>query len=163
MVWKDEHFDALQNLQAALDACRQQYNEEFPVQAADCAGQPPLSVYPWARHSGRVFHPDAEWTLFDLRRVDRYLARLVWTRTVSQHGEVTIGRHRYQLGCGYEGQTVSVRFIPTTRTFRFEASDGSWAVEREALGLDTIDLIGPAPIEPCPPTCFQLPLPLEGV
>lgn len=163
MSWKDQHFDTVEQLQALVDDCCQRYNYEFPVQAARCAGCPPLEVYPWAHHSGRPFHPELEWELFDLQRVDAYLADYVWTRPVSQHGEVKIGRHRYHVGCIHAGQTISVRFVPDQRAFRFEASDGSWSVDRPAIGLDKVDIIGRMPIEAAHPLVFQLPLPLEGV
>lgn len=163
MAWKDQHFDTVEQLQGLLDDCCQRYNHEFPAQAACCAGCPPLDVHPWARHSGRPFHPELEWELFDMQRVDAYLASSVWTRPVSQHGEVSIGRHRYQVGCIHAGETVSVRFVPVRRVFRFEASDGSWSVEHPAIGLDKADIIGQMPIEHAYPLVFQLPLPLEGV
>ncbi len=47
------------------------------VNAADCQGQPPLSVHPAARVSGRPFQPELEWQLFDLHRVDTFLAQQV--------------------------------------------------------------------------------------
>lgn len=160
-VWKDIHFDALAPMQQALDATRYCYNHEFPVQAADCKGRPPLSVYPHARHSGRPFHPDVEWLLFDLDRVDRYLSAFVWTRKVWSSGKVSVGGHSYLVGRAYAAQTVSVRFIPGSRTFRFQAKDGSLIVERPALGLDKATIIGRIPVTVCDSFCFQLPLALQ--
>jgi transposase-like protein len=163
MAWKDQPPDTVEQLQPVLDDCRQRYNEELPVQAADCAGQPPLIVRPWARHSGRPFHPGLEWMLFDLQRVDAYLAQQVWTRKVSARGTLQIGRHRYQVGSTHAGQTVSARFIPDQRIFRFQSSDGTLIAERPAFGLDKVDIIGHMPFEEAFPLSFQLPLPLEGV
>jgi transposase InsO family protein len=163
MAWKDQPRDTVEQLQSLLDDCRQRYNQELPVQAADCEGRSPLQVRPWARHSGRPFHSGLEWTLFDLQRVDAFLARHVWTRKVSAHGEVHIGRHRYQVGCHHAHMTVSVRFCPDTRSFRFQSSDGTLIAIRPAVKLDQVDIIGYMPIELALPEFFQLPLPLEGV
>lgn len=163
MAWKDEHFDNQKQLQATLDDRRQRYNEELPVQAANCQGHPPLEVHPWARHSGRPFHPDLEWMLFDMERVDAYLASRVWTRQVSASGNVSVGGHLYYVGRAHLEETVSVRFIRATRAFCFQLADGTLVAELPAVGLNKVDLIDYMPIEEAFPMTFQLPLPLEGV
>lgn len=163
MAWKDEHFDGLDDLQATLDDRRQRYNQELPVHAADCQGRPPLDAHPEARHSGRPFHPALEWTLFDMARVEAYLAARVWTRQISASGNVGIGHHVYYVGRAHPNQTVSVRFLPATRTFRFQLADGTRVAEQPAVGLDKVDLIGFMPLEEAFPLAWQLPLPLQGV
>lgn len=163
MAYKDQRFSSVEHLQAALDHSRHRYNNEFPAQASHCARHPPLTAHPWATHSGRAFHPDVEWTLLDLYRVDLHLASKIWTRTVSAIGTVEIGRHCYSVGRKRAHETVSVRFIPPTRAFRIEASDGSWVTELPSVGLDALDIIGRMPIQESCPVVFQLPLPLEGV
>lgn len=163
MVWKDVPLDTLAQFQLALDNGRHRYNTQLPVQASDCQGRPPLTVYPYAQHSGRPFHPDREWLLFDMQRVDAYLARFVWTRKVTVKGEVTIHKHRFRVGVPYIGQTVSVRFIPDSRMFRFQAKDGTVISEKPVLGLNKQDIIGRIPAEIPALDFFQLPLPLEGV
>jgi hypothetical protein len=70
LSWNDELFAQVTALQTALEDRQQRYNTELPVKAADCAGQPPLSVHPTARFSGRPFQPELEWVLFELSRVD---------------------------------------------------------------------------------------------
>ena len=163
MAWKDQDFDQVEQMQKVLDDRRHRHNHELPIHAADCKGEPPLALRPWARHSGRPFHSVLEWRLFNLQRVDAYLAQHVWTRPVTHHGEVEIGRHRYQVGSAHAKQTVSVRFIPATRTFRFESSDGPLIAERPAIGLDKAHIVGALPIDQPLPYGFQLGLPLEGV
>ena len=163
MVWKDTHFAALDQLQMALDQARQRYNTELPVLAANCQGQPPLTVYPCARHSGRPFHSDVEWILFDLHRVDTYLSSFVWTRKVWSSGGVSLAGHKYGLGTAYAGQTVSARFVANARAFRFQARDGTIIAERPAVGLDKEDIIGRIPVDVPTLLFFQLPLPMEGV
>ena len=62
--------------------------------------------------------------MFDLERVDAFLARQVWTRTVSQTGTVSVTAHRYTLGRPFAGQTVSLTFLLDSRSFRFETAAG---------------------------------------
>jgi hypothetical protein len=163
MAWKDETFAQVTALQAALDDRRPRYNTELPVKAADCDGQPPLSVHPTARFSGRPFQPELEWLLFDLNRVDTFLAQQVWVRHVGEQGQVGVGAHHYYLGRAQAFQTVTVRFQPATRTFRFELADGTHLTDLPARGLDAADLIGYAPLSEHGPLIFQFPLPLAGV
>jgi transposase InsO family protein len=163
MAWKDETFAQVPALQTVLDDRRQRYNTDLPVTAADCDGQPPLSVHPLARFSGRPFHPELEWVLFDLSRVDAFLAQQVWTRHVGEQGQVGIGSNHYYLGRDHAFQTVTVRFQPGPRTFRFEAADGAHLATMPARGLDQADLIGYAPLTEHGPLIFQFPLPLVGV
>ena len=163
MAWKDETFAHVPALQTVLDDRRQRYNTELPVKAADCDGQPPLSVHPTARFSGRPFHPELEWALFDLQRVDTFLAQQVWTRHVGEQGQVGVGSYHYYLGRDHAFQTVTVRFQPVTRTFRFESADGTHLATMPARGLDQADLIGYLPLTESSPLIFQFPLPLVGV
>jgi len=162
MAYKDEHFDSLELLQAALDDRRDRHNTEFPTQAAQCHGQPPLVVYPWASHSGRVYHPALEWDLFNMAHVDDFLAQHVWTRLVNDTGCVAVGNHLYYLSQTLRGQTVSVRFAQETRAFRFQLADGSLIRDCPSVGLNKEDFIGFIPVEALPFN-FQLPLPLLGV
>jgi transposase InsO family protein len=64
----------LTSLQQALDRERRLYHEHFPTRAGDCDGQPPLVVHPELRAPRRPYRPDWELALFDLRRVELYLA-----------------------------------------------------------------------------------------
>ena len=163
MTWQDELFAQVTDLQTALADRQQRYNSELPVQAADCDGQPPLRVHPTARFSGRPFCPELEWQLFDLNRVDAFLAQQVWIRHVGEQGQVGVGSDHYYLGRNYAFQTVTVHFQPATRTFRFDLADGTHVADMPARGLDKADLIGYAPLSEGAPLIFQFPLPLVGV
>lgn len=161
MAWKDEPCATVADLQALLDRRRQRYNQRYPSRAAHCQGQPPLTACPAARYSGRPFRKDVEWELFSMERVERELARLVWTRQVSDSGGVSIGSHLYSIGRTYAGRTVAVTYRPATHTFRFDLSDGTKAAERPAHQLTQADLIGHGPVTGLLAQPFQLPLPLE--
>jgi hypothetical protein len=163
MTWEEELFARVTDLQGALEDRPQRYNTVRPVKAADCDGQPPLTVHPTARFSGRPFQPELEWRLFDLKRVDAFLAQQVGVRHVGEQGQVGVGADHYYLGRAHAFQTVTVRFQPATRTFRFELADGTHLTDTPARGLDAADLIGYAPLTEHGPLIFQFPLPLVGV
>jgi transposase InsO family protein len=163
MVWKDTHFDAPEHLQLALDNGRYRYNNELPVQAADCHGQPPLTVHPHANHSGRPFQPSLECILFNMDLVDRYLSSFVWTRKVWASGQVRVGGYAYSLGKMHVGQTVSVQFVASSRSFCFKATDGTVLSEKPARGLDKDTLMGRPLADQPLSTPVQIPLFLEGV
>lgn len=162
-VWKDQSFAQLEQLQQALDAQCQMYNTQYPSQAAHCQGSPPLSVFPTAICTGRPYHYDLEWDLFDLNRVDAFLAHLVWTRKVATNGTIHLGGFYYILGQDWTGQTVSIRFLPASRSFRFENAQGADIATLPAQGLEIDHLIGSFPAHLPLPVGFQFALPLLGV
>jgi transposase-like protein len=162
-VWKDQSFEQLEGFQPALDYHRHSYNEYYPSEAVHCHGQPPLVAFPMARTTGRPYHPDLEWELFDLQRVDAFLANQIWTRTVAENGTVHLGRYYYILGRIWQAQLVTIRFLAQTRSFHFQAQDGSPIVDLPALGLEKDQLIGPIPAHLPLPIGFQLSFPFLGV
>lgn len=158
MAWKDEHFADLPALQQALDKMCLRYNCELPVQAADCAGRPPLLAHPDACHSGRPYSQAIEWSLFDMQRVDAYLAKCHWLRHVDANGCVNVGDHSYSVGRRYKGQTVSVSYVPELRAFHLLLADGTNLATRHALGLEQSDIIGFVPLNTQLDLPIQLPL-----
>ena len=163
MAWRDQKIENLEELQRALDKHAHRYNEELPVQAAQCAGQPPLVAHPEARCSGRLYHPAFEWDLFDMKRVEQFLSAKVWVRKVTGNGVVSFGNHHYYVGRAFIGQSVSGQFIPETRVFRICAADGTFLRDLPAIGLTKTDLIGFIPADRTLPIGFQFPLLLIGV
>lgn len=163
MAWKDQPPATLPDLQARLDQAVARHNRELPVHAGRCQGQPPLVAFPSAVHSGRPYCLDAEWTMFDLARVDSYLASQVWSRQANDNGSVSVGHQPYHLGRVHKGRQVAVRFEAATRSFRFEAADGGLLAQLPAKALDPADIIGFVPVPGPLPVPFQLPLPLQGV
>ena len=161
-VWKDQPFDQLAQLQQALDEHGQLYNQAFPSQSAHCHGKPPLLAFPSAHSTGRPYHPDLEWDLFDLRRVDAFLAQFVWTRKVAKNGIVFLGNHYYYLGSPFKGQSVSIRFLPASRAFRFQRADGDTILDLPAQGLEIDHIIGSIPAHLPLPVGFQYALPGVG-
>jgi transposase-like protein len=163
MGWLDAHCASVPELQAVLDECRHAYNHAFPAHAADCAGRPPLAAHPHAIHSGRPFTPALEWELFDLSRVDAYLADFVWTRQVNSAGNIGFFDQQYTVGRAYLHQTVSVRFVPETRRLHVELANGTRLRDHPARGFSKEDLIGFLPLDTLLTRPWQLALPLLGV
>lgn len=134
---------------------------ERPVQKQ--AGRPPVVAHPELLQPRRPFQPEQELALFDLKRVDAYLATLTWRRVVDKNGVVSLGgkRGRYSLGRTYAGRQVRVRFDPTDRHFVFsQVNDPGNVIRRlPAKNLDVGDLTGLG-TWPVGPGSQQLPLPL---
>lgn len=143
-----------QTLQADLDQARWMHNTVLPSQAGDCRGRPPETVHPEVNVPLRPYAPSAELELFDLQRVDRFLARFVWPHKASQVGQVTVGSGLYYVGVAFAGQTVDVRFDPIDRHLTFhDAQDGHLLRRQPVKGLDTADITG---LEVPPPSTGQL-------
>ena len=162
-VWKDQSFTQLDLLQQALDHACQLYNEQYPSRAAHCHGRSPLSVFPRAHFTGRPYHPDLEWELFDLSRVDAFLTRQVWTRKVACNGTVHLGSNYYTLGKPWVSQTIAAHFLPDSCSFSFMTKDGRFIKNLPALDLDKAQIIGLIPLHIPLATGFQFHLPLLGV
>ena len=163
MGWLDEPGTSLTALQAVLDDRRQRYNHELPVRASDCHGRPPLVAHPQAMHSGRPFQPALEWELFDLARVDAYLAGRVWTRQVTAAGNVGFFNQVYTVGRAHVHQTVSLRFLPETRRLHFELADGTSLGDRPAKSFNREDLLGFLPLDLALLSPWQLSFHFQGV
>lgn len=159
----------LTQLQRILGESIDELNKELPSQAKDCHGLPPLRAHPELLEPRHPFQPTHELALFDIQRVDAYLATFVWERKVGTTGQITLGgRHqRYSVGRAYAHHQVLIRFDPHDRHFVFyHDQDPDHEIgRRPAKDLEVADLTGlatwPAGLLP-----QQLPLPLsipEGV
>jgi hypothetical protein len=71
-----------------------------------------MQVHPEVWQPLRPFHPTAELALFDLGRVDRFLAQFSWSYQVSKVGQLAVADYTYSVGLAYAGQRVDVRFDP---------------------------------------------------
>jgi hypothetical protein len=57
-AWNDRAFQDAAQIQAALDADRLRYNQDYPSQAAHCHGAAPFTVFPTATPTGGRITPD---------------------------------------------------------------------------------------------------------
>jgi hypothetical protein len=164
-----QHFDGADDLQHQVDTDWDELNAECPSRARGCHGQPPLVAHPELLVPRRPYRPEWELDLFDLKRVDEYLATRHWVRTVSEVGQASSGGHRYGLGTSWAGQTVSVGFDPAQRQFVFtqvkpETKRGRRLpelppVRLDAQGLSVEEITGlPTALEGLPVRQLMLPL-----
>jgi hypothetical protein len=153
----------ISHLQDILDQAVYELNYELSSRAKGCHGRPPVVAHPELLQPRRPFCPEHELALFDLQRVDAYLASFTWERKVGKTGQITLGgRHkRYSVGRAYARQHVLVRFDPTDRHFVFyDINDPEKEIRRRpARDLDVSDLTGLA-LWPLGLGPQQLPLPL---
>lgn len=157
---------SLDTLQAELDLAVYELAHELPSRAKACQGRPPLEAHPELLQPRHSFKLEYEMAIFDLCRVDAYLAKQQWTRKVGKTGQICIGGHHqyYNVGREYARREVIVRFDPTDRHFVFFDLDqpDDEIGRRPARNLTVEELTGLA-IWPACLTPQQLPLPLEGV
>ncbi len=156
-----------EELQRILDQATRQLNFELPSRAEGCAGRVPVVAHPELLQPRRPFQPEQELTLFDLTRVDAYLATFTWSRTVEKNGRVQLGgKHGcYSVGRRYARQQILMRFVPSDRHFVFsDINDLSHVIKRlPSKGLEVSDLTGLA-LWPLGLGSQQLRLPfMEGV
>jgi hypothetical protein len=165
----DQHFDGADELQNQTEADWHELNAECPSRAKGCNGQPPLVAHPELLVPRRPYRPEWELDLFDLKRVDKYLAERSWIRTVSEGGQVSLGSHPYGLGKAWAGQTVSISFDPEQRQFMFtqvkpKSKRGQRlpdlpAARLDAKGLSVEEITGlPVALEDLPVRQLMLPL-----
>jgi putative transposase len=133
-------------LQYVLDQAIYELNYELPSRAEGCTGKPPIQAHPELLQPRHSFQAALELSLFDLKRVDQYLASFAWVHRVNRNGQVSIGaKHtRYMVALAYAGHEVEVRFDPKDRHFVFShLGDPDHILRRQpARGLDLEDLTG---------------------
>lgn len=131
-------------LQQILDQAVYELAFELGSRAEGCRGLPPVQAHPELLQPRRPFEPEHERAVFDLQRVDAYLAGRAWERKVGKYGQIDVGGKRYSVGRAYARREVLVRFDPTDRHFVFyDADDPEKEIgRRPALGLGVADLTG---------------------
>jgi hypothetical protein len=154
-----EHLD-YESLNQILIQAVEELNYDLPSQAKHCNGQPPIQAHPTLLSPQRPYHPALEDRLFDMNRVDAFLAQLTWVRKVGKAGQIYLHNKTYSIGRKYARQQVQVRFDPTDRHFVISLLDTpDVIIERRPIrGLQKTALIGPALnlVDAIP---VQLPLP----
>jgi len=150
-------FTDLAALQQQLQTRLAFLNHTYPTRALH--GRSPLAACPQARHSGRVYQPQAEEQLLKLQRVYDYLRAARWFRKVSAVGTFSLGGYRYTATTRLAGQTLEITFDPETCQLQCRPQNDAAALQIEIKGLSAADLMGSAANLPgfVP---FQLALPL---
>ena len=116
---ENQEFENAEALQKQVDADWHELNHECPSRARGCNGKPPLVAHPELLSTARPYRPEWELEIFDLKRVDDYLAGFTWTRTCTSVGQLRMRKIRYSLGYAWAHQDVSATFDPEQRQFVF--------------------------------------------
>jgi transposase len=141
-----QSFADVAELQRNLQARMLFLNLEYPTRALD--GRPPLQAFPQARHSGRLYSPDQEDQLLDLRRIYAYLQTGRWFRQVSSVGTFTLGGYIYNATTQFADQTLEITFDGTTRTLICLPEKGTVTFQFDVQGLTKSTLMRNAPALP---------------
>lgn len=154
-----QRWDDQASLWSGLDRRRDFLNTLLPSRAL---GQPPLSAFPSARHSGRTYQPEWEADLLDLGRVAAYLASGQWFRRANCHGEWSLGHQRYRLGPRAANREIALRFDPQSWELVCMVEGADQELRLKAQGLTKADLMGElAPVLSLPVHQLTLPFTRE--
>jgi hypothetical protein len=87
--------------------------EEYPA----IRGRTRMEVFPHLGTPRRVYQPSNEQALWDLARVDRFLAGEFWRRRTDRNGVISIYGHNRSVGRAWARQEVVVRFDESSRNW----------------------------------------------
>ena len=119
--WGELHTcaDSRQAARALDRVCRIQ-REEYPA----IRGRPRIEAFPALCTPRRVYRRPEERALWDLSRVDAFLARGCWVRRADCNGRISIYGHGRSVGRRRAGQESVVRFDAATRCWLVLQADG---------------------------------------
>jgi len=104
-------------LQAQSDQALDDRRCHLPSRHKGCHRSPPAQAYPHLMTPRRPYQVQHERALFDLHRVDKYVAQWSWQRQVDVTGKISLANRNHLVGRLYRGQVVKVHFDPLTREF----------------------------------------------
>ena len=133
-------FADLTALQRGLQARMLFLNQEYPTSALN--GQAPFQAFPQARHSCRLYSPDAEEQILDMQRIYDYLQSGRWFRQVSSTGTFSLGGHVYNATTHLAEQTLEITFDRTTRQLICLPEKSMTTFRLEIQGLTKSALMG---------------------
>lgn len=136
LVLRDGPFEGLQQVRDVSRCTVDFLNQHYPSRAGHCRGRAPLTAHPEAKIPRRLYQPDREHDVFDLQRVDRYLAQFCWQRRTDMVGKVSLADQDYYVGKPNKGRVLDVTFEPKDRTMSFCIPDGEQVLRAPARGLD---------------------------
>ncbi len=118
---------SLAELQARLDYFTTLQRERYPHRETPSR----LAAYPALAAGGRAYDPAREETLWDERRVWRFLAEQVATRRVDKVGRISLANRPLGVGRAWAGQTVTVRLAIADDAPVWRICDGQGTLLRQ--------------------------------
>jgi hypothetical protein len=118
-------------LQARRDREGLIQRQQYPA----IGGMSRMEAYPALRHSGRPYDPAGEDAMWDLARVDRFLASGVYHRRANARGAIWLYGWGRGLGRAHRGKEVYIRFDPSARQWVVSDHQGQELKRLEAEEL----------------------------
>jgi len=97
-------YPSLDAIQAATEQVFADRRERLPSRHPGCGGRPFLVAFPALQTPRRAYRTADEAQLFDLARVDAYLADWMWRRTVDSTGQISLADRNYHVGSAIVGR-----------------------------------------------------------
>lgn len=98
-------------------------NAVLPSRGRNCRRRPPLLVYPEARTPRRYYSPQEELGIFQLERVEEYLAKGRWLRRTLVRGQFRFHSVLLNAKTRYARQVVVIAFDLETRQFQVRPAE----------------------------------------
>jgi len=133
-------FVNVEELQRNLQARMIFLNHEYPTIAL--GAQAPFQVFPQARHSSRIYRPEAEEHDLDLHRVYEYLQNGRWFRQTSTVGTFSLGGSLYNATKRFAGQTLEITFEAAIAKLICLSEKGAVTFYLDIQGLTKSALMG---------------------
>ena len=105
-------FDLLADWQQVVDYERWRMNAVLPSRGRHCGRRPPLLVYPQARQPRRPYRQAEELTMFQMARVEAYLAQGRWLRRTNGQGQFWLNGQCFNLRTTYKLRWAEITYAP---------------------------------------------------
>jgi transposase len=108
-------YERLEDVQEETNRSFADRREMLPSRHRGCNGRPFVEAFPALNEPRRRYVPEEEPDLFDLKRVDAYLAQWEWRRVVDSMGKISLAGRNFYVGKPHRKQVVKLRFDQKSR------------------------------------------------
>lgn len=134
-------FSALSEWQEVAGYETWRMNVVLPSRGRHCHRKPPLLVYPQATQPRRYYRIADERAVFDLERVETYLAHGKWLRHTSSKGQFSFHVQKYNVGVRFRSQWVQLTYSQHDGMFHVTSSTASDVLLTFAVNDLTVEAI----------------------
>ena len=139
-VTAGQTFDNYHQIFERCEQRRHRLNHDIPSRST--RNLPPLVAFPEATKSKRLYELGHEADIFDEKRIQKFLSKGKWFRTVSKDRTVSLGGNVYYLPKAKPKTELEIKFNPYRNTFLFFDADQKFVNSRPAKGLAFNELAG---------------------
>ncbi len=133
-------FTTISELNKHCDNRRFRLNNSIP--SSSTRNLPPLSAFPDAKHSGRLYRPEIEQTIIDFDKVYRFLSLGQWYRKVNKKKTVFLGGQWYYLKQAEPESKVRAGFCYKTQKVVFRNAKEQTVETQDLKGITLSYLMG---------------------